>query len=275
MAEHVPTILVVEDAVDLAEVLVRELSNLGYQVWHAADGRTALSLHQQHQPDLVILDWMLPQLDGLEVLRTIRQTKSTPVLMLTARSEETDLVVGLELGADDYLTKPFGMRELIARVRALLRRDQRIQQLLQADAQPATEVLRYGDLVLDPHLHIVALRQQELDLTPTEFAILDLLLRNPLAAITCSIRFGGKVMLAAIARAIMPCCGCAKNWPILAMQSRRFGAWAIVCRRKHHDDEVLVALVWAGGALASVCHNAAVRWLVLSNLARDYLPLAS
>ena len=179
MAEHVPTILVVEDAVDLAEVLVRELSNFGYQVWHAADGRTALSLHQQHQPDLVILDWMLPQLDGLEVLRTIRQTKSTPVLMLTARSEETDLVVGLELGADDYLTKPFGMRELIARVRALLRRDQRIQQLLQADAQPATEVLRYGDLVLDPHLHIVALRQQELDLTPTEFAILDLLLRNP------------------------------------------------------------------------------------------------
>ncbi|MFD3165682.1 response regulator transcription factor [Herpetosiphon sp. NSE202] len=179
MAEHVPTILVIEDAVDLADVLVRELNNLGYRVWHAADGRTGLNLHQQHQPDLVILDWMLPQLDGLEVLRTIRQTKSTPVLMLTARSEETDLVVGLELGADDYLTKPFGMRELIARVRALLRRDQRIQQLLHADVQPATEVLRYGELVLDPHLHTVALRQQELDLTPTEFAILDLLLRNP------------------------------------------------------------------------------------------------
>src|SRR5258706_14163692 len=114
--------LLVEDAYVLAQVINRELEASGYSVLHASDGLTALQLHAREQPALVILDWMLPKLDGLEVLRRLRQAAPTPVLMLTARGEETDRVVGLELGADDYLTKPFSMRELVARVRALLRR---------------------------------------------------------------------------------------------------------------------------------------------------------
>ncbi|MBV9259260.1 MAG: response regulator transcription factor, partial [Ktedonobacteraceae bacterium] len=115
-------ILLVEDTYDLAQVILRELEANGYEVLHADNGLTAVQLHAKKQPALVILDWMLPQMDGLEVLRRMRQSSSTPVLMLTARGEETDRVVGLELGADDYLTKPFSMREFIARVRALLRR---------------------------------------------------------------------------------------------------------------------------------------------------------
>src|SRR5450432_1018269 len=115
-------ILLVEDTYDLAQVIIRELEANSYQVVHAGDGLMAVKLHAREQPALVILDWMLPQMDGLEVLRRIRQSSSTPVLMLTARGEETDRVVGLELGADDYLTKPFSPRELVARIRAVLRR---------------------------------------------------------------------------------------------------------------------------------------------------------
>src|SRR5512136_3023218 len=103
-------ILLVEDTPDLAQVIGRELETSGYHVLHAADGLSALRLHEKEQPDLLILDWMLPQLDGLEVLRRIRHTSAVPVLMLTARGEETDRVVGLEVGADDYLTKPFSVR---------------------------------------------------------------------------------------------------------------------------------------------------------------------
>src|SRR6185312_5094178 len=110
------TVLLIEDAHDLAQVIMRELEMSGYRVLLAGDGLTGLQMHTEEQPALVILDWMLPKLDGLEVLRRLRQAAPTPVLMLTARGEETDRVVGLELGADDYLTKPFSMRELIARV---------------------------------------------------------------------------------------------------------------------------------------------------------------
>src|SRR5512135_2391358 len=105
-----PTILLVEDATDLAQAVARELGTAGYRVVHAADGRRGLALHAAEHPDLVILDWMLPAMDGLEVLRRIRQAAATPVLMLTARGEEVDRVIGLEVGADDYLTKPFSMR---------------------------------------------------------------------------------------------------------------------------------------------------------------------
>ena len=97
-------ILLVEDAADLAQIITRELDAVGYQVLYSADGLAALEMHARHQPDLVILDWMLPGLDGLEVLRRIRQTSAVPVLMLTARGEEVDRVLGLEVGADDYLT---------------------------------------------------------------------------------------------------------------------------------------------------------------------------
>src|SRR5579885_3133049 len=124
------TILLVEDARELAQVVARELEASGYQVVQAADGVAALEAHASISPNLVILDWMLPRIDGMEVLRRLRQSSATAVLMLTARSEETDRVLGLEVGADDYLAKPFSMRELIARVHAMLRRDEIIRQTL-------------------------------------------------------------------------------------------------------------------------------------------------
>ena len=173
------TILLVEDTVDLAQLVLRELDVAGYRAVHAADGVAALDLHARERPDLVILDWMLPKLDGLEVLRRMRQSSATPVLMLTARSEETDRVVGLEVGADDYLTKPFSTRELIARVHALLRRTEMIRQTLLADRDGAGGGLERGPLRLDPQAHLATLEGEPLDLSPTEFALLHLLLRSP------------------------------------------------------------------------------------------------
>jgi len=173
------TILLVEDALDLAQVIVRELKAAGYEALHAGDGVAALQLHASHQPDLVILDWMLPKLDGLEVLRQIRQSSATPVLMLTARDEEADRVIGLEVGADDYLTKPFSMRELMARVRALLRRIERVRQILETDRAGGDAVIKYGPLRLDPQAYQANLADEPLDLTRTEFELLHLLLRNP------------------------------------------------------------------------------------------------
>jgi DNA-binding response OmpR family regulator len=173
------TILLVEDAADLAQVIQRELEAFDYQVLVARDGVEALEIHARHTPDLVILDWMLPRLDGLEVLRRIRRDAAVPILMLTARGEEADRVIGLEVGADDYLTKPFSMRELLARVRALLRRIENVQQILAADRAPGQDVLTYGTLQLDPQAHRVTLDDRELDLTRTEFDLLHLLLRNP------------------------------------------------------------------------------------------------
>lgn len=173
------TILLIEDAHDLAQVIIRELETNGYRVLHASDGLSGLQLHENEQPALVILDWMLPKMDGLEVLRRLRQAAATPVLMLTARGEETDRVVGLELGADDYLTKPFSMRELIARVRALLRRAELIQQILNADHNGVDGILTHDQLFLDPRAHLATLRGVSLDFSPTEFALLHLLLRSP------------------------------------------------------------------------------------------------
>jgi DNA-binding response OmpR family regulator len=173
------TILLVEDALDLADVITRELETAGYRVLRAADGVTALALYAQHPPDLVVLDWMLPGMDGLEVLRRIRQGSAVPVLMLTARGEEADRVIGLEVGADDYLTKPFGMRELVARVRALLRRIERVEQILAADRAGADTAITYSSLTLDPDAHRATLDGAHLDLTRTEFELLHLLLRNP------------------------------------------------------------------------------------------------
>ena len=173
------TILLVEDEISLAQVVLHELETAGYTTVHAADGETALQFHAQTQPDLIILDWMLPRRDGLDVLRQIRQSAATPVLMLTARSEEIDRVVGLEVGADDYLTKPFSMRELLARVRAMLRRVELIEQTLHADRSPHTAVLTHDGLRLDPDAHRATLDGQPLDVSPTEFDLLHLLLRNP------------------------------------------------------------------------------------------------
>jgi DNA-binding response OmpR family regulator len=171
------TILLVEDEQELARVVERELSEAGYRVVHVTTGEAALE-RVGAGPDLVILDWMLPGIDGLEVLRQIRQTSPVPVLMLTARSQEIDRVVGLEVGADDYLTKPFGIRELIARVGALLRRIARVQQIVEADRAQQSAV-RYGGLCLDPEARVATLDGNELSLSRIEYGLLHLLIRNP------------------------------------------------------------------------------------------------
>lgn len=174
------TILLVEDTLDLAHVIQRELENEGYRVTHCVNGRKALELYEKLQPDLLLLDWMLPELDGLAVLRQLREKHIfTPVLMLTARSEEIDRVVGLEVGADDYLTKPFSMRELMARVHALLRRVENVQQMLASDRAPQSQPLSYKELRLDPVSYRAQLNNEELDLTRTEFDLLVLLMRSP------------------------------------------------------------------------------------------------
>ncbi|GAB4525586.1 MAG: response regulator transcription factor [Anaerolineae bacterium] len=173
------TILLVEDALDLAETIRRELISNGYQVHHVTDGLAALERFSEDTPQLVILDWMLPGLDGLEVLRRMREQAPTPIMMLTARDEETDRVLGLELGADDYLTKPFSMRELLARVRAMFRRSELLQQTLAADRAGDDTVMKVGPLLIDPVAYRATLEGISLDLTRTEFLLLHLLLRNP------------------------------------------------------------------------------------------------
>jgi DNA-binding response OmpR family regulator len=174
-----PKILLVEDELEMARVVKRELGANGYDVVHAADGVAALELSDREDLDLVILDWMLPRLDGLEVLRRIRQRSAVPVLMLTARREEVDRVIGLEVGADDYLAKPFGMRELVARVRALLRRMAYVQEILEQDRSGARGVVRYGPLQLDPEAYTAMRGGEALSLTRTEFDLLHLMMRNP------------------------------------------------------------------------------------------------
>ncbi len=183
MSATPPTILLVEDAADLAQIVARELESSGYRVLRAADGNVALDLHARARPDLLVLDWMLPGLDGLEVLRRVRQAPGAgaaiPVLMLTARGEEADRVLGLEVGADDYLTKPFSLRELLARVRALLRREELVRQRIAADRDDDLAALDYGPLALDPERPTAALDGRPIDLTPNEFGLLRLLLRRP------------------------------------------------------------------------------------------------
>jgi DNA-binding response OmpR family regulator len=175
------TILLVEDEMELARLITRELEGAGFGVVHAPDGEMALRCvgdGAEHPPDIVVLDWMLPGIDGLEVLRRLRQHSALPVLMLTARAEEVDRVIGLEVGADDYLSKPFGTRELVARVRALLRRHERLQEMLADDRAEGTAPLSLGPLLVDPTAHSARLYGEPLELTRTEFGLLHLLLRN-------------------------------------------------------------------------------------------------
>ena len=172
-------ILLVEDTPDLARAIRRDLESEGYAVFHAVDGLQALQFFQQHKPNIFILDWMLPQMDGLEVLRQVRTQSAIPVLMLTARSAEFDRVLGLEVGADDYLVKPFSMRELIARVRALLRRIEHVQQIVAADRERQTQALTYQELHLNPETYQVTITGKPIDLTRTEFDLLHLFVCNP------------------------------------------------------------------------------------------------
>ena len=171
-------ILLVEDAADLAQVVLRELEVAGYRVTHVASGEAALQIEKQSSFQLVILDWMLPGISGLDVLRELRTRSSVSVLMLTARDAEIDRVLGLEVGADDYLTKPFSMRELIARVRAMLRRRELIEQTIVADQTATGHVIDSQGLRIEPDAHMASIAGDPVDLTKTEFALLYLLVSN-------------------------------------------------------------------------------------------------
>jgi two-component system alkaline phosphatase synthesis response regulator PhoP len=165
------TILIVEDEKQIAEIAGDYLRRAGFAVAVAREGVSALRLARERRPDLIVLDLGLPGVDGLDVARTLRQESNVPIIMLTARVEESDRLLGLELGADDYVTKPFSPRELVARVQAVLRRA--------ANASLATDVVRLGDLVLDVPRLKVTRAGQTIDLTATEFQLLAVMARQP------------------------------------------------------------------------------------------------
>jgi DNA-binding response OmpR family regulator len=167
------TILVVDDHANVRMLIDDYLSELGYRVLSASDGAEALAIVEREPVDLILLDIMMPRLDGFSFLRAYRKKHNVPVILLTARLAETDKVAGLELGADDYVTKPFGMRELVARIRAVLRR---------ASARGAGhggDSYQLGDLLLDHSSHSVTIGGQPANLTPSEFALLAMLLEAP------------------------------------------------------------------------------------------------
>ncbi len=172
------TILIIEDDRDIAETVSYTLRQEGFEPAVAHDGRAGLQMASAQRPDLVILDLMLPGLDGLNVFRGIRQKGSTPVIMLTAKATEVDRVTGLELGADDYITKPFSMRELVARVRTVLRRS------ANAGLAPDDEVVRAAGVVVDRGRRRVTVGEREVELTPQEFELLACLVRNAGRALT-------------------------------------------------------------------------------------------
>lgn len=166
-------VLIVEDEIKIASLIESFLQSEGYDCLTAIDGKTALQLFAKHKPDIVLLDWMLPQMNGLDICLQLRQIGSPGIIMVTAKSEETDKIVGLEMGADDYLTKPFSLRELSARVRSLLRRMNR------NESDGSGSVLRRGDLTIHEDSLQVFKGTEELHLTPTEFKILHLLASKP------------------------------------------------------------------------------------------------
>ncbi|WP_199614328.1 response regulator [Paenibacillus alkalitolerans] len=166
-------VLVAEDEIKISSLMESFLRSEGYEVETAADGATALQLFARNKPDIVILDWMLPLMNGLDLCRKLRELGAPGIIMVTAKSEETDKIVGLEMGADDYLTKPFSLRELSARIRSLLRRMNRNEH----DEQ--TGVIRRGDLTINENSMQVFKGTQELHLTPTEFKLLHLLASKP------------------------------------------------------------------------------------------------
>ncbi len=172
-------ILVVEDEPTLVETLEYNLARQGYDVCTAADGLAALDVARQERPDLIVLDIMLPKLDGFEVCRILCREMNVPILMLTARADEIDKVVGLEMGADDYLTKPFSMRELLARVKALLRRVRLDREEVVAEVEsPPAEQLTFGDLTIDLGRREVLREGKPLYLKPQEYELLAFLARN-------------------------------------------------------------------------------------------------
>ena len=166
------TILVVEDEPNISEVVSLYLRRAGYQVSLAQDGLTALASLEEHLPDLLILDLMLPGVDGLAITRWLRERSDVPIIMLTARRHEADRIAGLELGADDYVVKPFSPQELVSRVKAVLRRVRPAERNQEA-------ALTFGDLRIDPQTHLVIVRDLEVILTVREFDMLWLLAQHP------------------------------------------------------------------------------------------------
>ena len=168
-----PTILVIEDERDILNLLSLYLGKEGYTVQSASDGLSGLQWARRHHPSLIILDLMLPEMDGLEVckrLRSLPETTQVPIIMLTAKTEESDKIVGLELGADDYVSKPFSPKELVARVKALLRRSER--------QETSPSAYAYSGLILDVTRHEVKVDEKEIHLTAKEFGLLTQLLKN-------------------------------------------------------------------------------------------------
>lgn len=164
------TIIIIEDEERIAHWMQLYLEQAGFTTYLASDGLAGLALVQQHQPSLVVLDLMLPKLDGLAVFKTIRQTSNTPIIMVTARSSDEERIHGLELGADDYVGKPFNARELVARVRAVLRRSQSIQ---------TSQMLKRGPIELDLAQHRCTVNQQPIELSKIQLALLATFMRHP------------------------------------------------------------------------------------------------
>lgn len=165
------TVFIVDDDPKLTKLLKTYFDKEGFVTYIAHDGTGAVQAIQAKKPDLVILDLMLPGMDGWEICRQLRKDSEVPIIMLTARDEETDRIIGLEMGADDYVTKPFSPREVIARARAILRRTQK--------AAVKSETIRAGELYIDTERHLVKKGDKVLDITPTEFKMLELLATNP------------------------------------------------------------------------------------------------
>lgn len=165
-----PTVLVVDDNQKLLTMLRRTLAYAGYEVFTAENGREALTQAYMHRPDVMVLDWLMPGIDGLEVARRVHSADKIPIIMLTARDALEDKITGLDSGADDYLVKPFEPDELLARIRALLRR---------ASTADSEQVLTYADLSLDPVTRDVRRGRRLIALSPTEFALLTLFMRSP------------------------------------------------------------------------------------------------
>jgi DNA-binding response OmpR family regulator len=166
-------ILVVEDELSIGEVVSLYLRRAGYQVNWVQNGQEAIDFLETQTPDLVVLDLMLPRVDGFEITRWLRSRGDTPIIMLTARGNETDRIAGLEMGADDYVVKPFSPQELVSRVRAVLRRVQ------PGSGEPGERPLQFGDLTIDPQTRLVKVRGEEKNLTAKEFELLWEMARHP------------------------------------------------------------------------------------------------
>lgn len=165
------TILVVDDQSSVRQLLQEYLTEQGFRVVTATDGQNAIYTARHEQPDLILLDIMMPKMDGYQFLRQYRQERATPVILITAREEETDAVLGLDLGADDYVIKPFRMRELTARIRAVLRRAD--------ESSEKASMLHVGDLILNEATHTITVKGSPASLTPIEFDLLAVLMRSP------------------------------------------------------------------------------------------------